>query len=128
MRNLASAGCRIALDDFGSGYSSYGYMDRLMLHKIKMDRSFVSRLNTGPKALKVIKAIADLATSLELDCVAEGVETPNELEQIRSLNIPHAQGYIFSRPVDASKIPELLRIHNGYVGPLVTERYRDQMA
>ncbi|MFM2278428.1 MAG: hypothetical protein RLZZ444_659 [Pseudomonadota bacterium] len=125
LRNLAAAGCRIALDDFGSGYSSYGYMDRLMLHKIKMDRSFVSRLNTGPKALKVIKAIADFATSLELDCVAEGVETLNELEQIRSLKIPHAQGYIFSRPVDASKIPVLLQVHNGFDAGSEEEPRRD---
>lgn len=108
LRSIAACNCRISLDDFGAGYSSYGYIDRLPLNKIKMDRSFVTRLSDNETSVRVIRGIADFAASLDLECVAEGVETEAQLAQIRRVNIPYVQGYVFSRPVPANAIPQML--------------------
>jgi EAL domain-containing protein (putative c-di-GMP-specific phosphodiesterase class I) len=100
---LRGLGVRIALDDFGTGYSSLALLRNLPVDQLKIDRSFLSGYD-GPGADPVVATIVSLAASLGLLAVAEGVETPEQLEQLRHLGCPLAQGYLFGRPVPASEL------------------------
>ena len=101
---LKAMGCRIAVDDFGSGYSSFSYIHRLPVDKIKIDRSFVTQLVTHGSAVKIIKTIIDLCRNLHLDCVIEGVETERELNQLLNVKARYIQGYLFAKPMPATAI------------------------
>ncbi len=101
--SLRRLGVRISLDDFGTGYSSLALLRGLPVDQLKIDRSFLSGYE-GPGADPVVATIVALATSLGLATVAEGVETEEQLEQLRSLGCPYAQGYLFSRPAPASQL------------------------
>ena len=101
---LKSLGCRIAIDDFGSGYSSFSYIHRLPVDKIKIDRSFVTQLVKHGSAVKIIKTIIDLCRNLHLDCVVEGVETEAELVQLLQVKARYIQGYLFARPMSEADI------------------------
>jgi diguanylate cyclase (GGDEF)-like protein len=105
---LKGMGCRVAIDDFGSGYSSFSYIHRLPVDKIKIDRSFVTQLVKHDAALKIIKTIIDLCRNLHLDCVVEGVETERELSQQLQVKARHIQGFLFSRPMPAGQIDAYL--------------------
>lgn len=97
---LAGMGCLIALDDFGSGYSSFGYINRFPLHKLKTDRHFVLRLREDDGVGgNILRAIADLSLSLGIECLAEGVESDFDLEAVRAAGIHQVQGYYFGRPM-----------------------------
>ncbi|MDQ2857266.1 MAG: amino acid permease [Candidatus Eremiobacteraeota bacterium] len=103
LTELRRLGIEVHLDDFGTGYSSLGYLHRFPVDTLKIDRSFIS--TSGTKAVgnpEIVKTIASLAASLSMTTTAEGVETPEQLHQLRSLNCTSAQGYYFSRPVDAA--------------------------
>lgn len=106
---LSGMGCRIALDDFGSGYSSFGYIHRFPLNKIKIDRSFVAGLDDGPVGHDVIRAIVDLCRNLGFDCLVEGIETPEQLHSVRASGARYAQGYYFSRPMPLEEVQAYLR-------------------
>jgi diguanylate cyclase (GGDEF)-like protein len=101
---LKSLGCRIAVDDFGSGYSSFSYIHRLPVDKIKIDRSFVTQLVKHGSAVKIIQTIIDLCRNLRLDCVIEGVETERELTQLLQVKARYIQGYLFARPMPAERV------------------------
>ena len=104
---LAARGCRIALDDFGSGYSSFAYIHRFPLHRIKTDRCFLTRLaEDDAVGHTLLRAIADLSANLGLECVAEGVETEDELRTVQSAGIRYVQGYLFGRPMTAQEAGE----------------------
>ncbi len=96
---LRELGVGLALDDFGTGFSSLGYLDRLPIDVLKIDRSFVSSLDGDHARGAVAAAIVRLAEVLELDTVAEGVETPAQLAALRALGCRRGQGYLFSPPV-----------------------------
>lgn len=99
---LKSLGVRFALDDFGTGYSSLGYLKKAPFNKIKIDQSFVrGAAIPGNRNAAIIRAIVALADSLEMETTAEGAETHDELELIRSLGCSHVQGYVFGRPMAA---------------------------
>ena len=98
IKRLRGLGSRIALDDFGAGYSSLGYLHRLPLDRIKVDRSFVADIDK-PSGSNIIKAILGLCRALGLDCIIEGVETEAQLHQLRILGYRMAQGYFFARPM-----------------------------
>jgi EAL domain-containing protein (putative c-di-GMP-specific phosphodiesterase class I) len=106
---LRDAGVRIAVDDFGTGYSSLAYLRHLPVDILKIDRAF-----TGPPGQPAAhhwaftRAILDLAASLELDTIAEGVETVEQAATLRALDCPYAQGYLYSRPVPAGQIEGLV--------------------
>lgn len=98
---LAGMGCLIALDDFGSGYSNFGYINRFPLHKLKTDRNFVLRLREDDGVGgNILRAIADLSANLGIECLAEGVESDFDLEAVRAAGIYQVQGYYFGRPMD----------------------------
>jgi diguanylate cyclase (GGDEF)-like protein len=108
LRNLQNLGVRLVLDDFGTGFSSLGYLRRLPLSAIKLDRAFVEHLTTGSDDAAIVRAVTQMAGTLGLDVCAEGIETPEQLAAIRELGCSHAQGFHFSRPVPESDIPDLL--------------------
>jgi diguanylate cyclase (GGDEF)-like protein len=105
---LHRLGARIALDDFGVGFSSLGYVHRLKLDKIKIDRSFVTDIERTETAPKIIRSIVDLCRNLELDCVIEGVETPSQLALLLGLGAGHVQGFLFSAPLPVEAIAGFL--------------------
>jgi diguanylate cyclase (GGDEF)-like protein len=97
--DLASKGVRFALDDFGTGYSSLGYINKFPFKKIKVDRSFVSGPNIGRKSDAIIRAVAEMGATLDMDIVAEGLETIEQVEAVRAAGCTLGQGYYFSRAV-----------------------------
>ncbi len=98
-------GVRVAIDDFGSGYASLGYLRQLPLDRLKIDRSFISYLGTSVRDEKLVRAAIDLAHSLEADVVAEGVETPQQLEWLRANDCDLVQGYLLGHPVPIEDWP-----------------------
>jgi diguanylate cyclase (GGDEF)-like protein/PAS domain S-box-containing protein len=104
---LKSLGLQIAIDDFGTGYSSLSYLHRLPIDSLKIDRSFVSCMTQD--SAEIVRAIVGLAHNLGLDVIAEGVETVEQLEQLKALGCEFGQGYLFSRPVEHAEAEALLR-------------------
>ena len=98
LRRLKAVGVHIAIDDFGIGYSSLGYLQRFPLDTLKIDQSFVSAMMDEHASMKIVRAIASLAHDLDLDIVAEGVETESQRAELIRLRCQYAQGYLFSRP------------------------------
>ena len=105
LASLRALGVRIALDDFGTGYSSLSYLQRLPVDRLKIDRSFVTRLTEDATSLAIVRSILDLCRHLALDCVVEGVETADQMRLLRSVGCRAMQGYLFRRPMPAEAIP-----------------------
>jgi EAL domain-containing protein (putative c-di-GMP-specific phosphodiesterase class I) len=102
--SLKAIGVRLALDDFGTGYSSLGYLKKAPFDKIKIDQSFVrGAAKQDSRNAAIVRSIVNLAQSLQMETTAEGAETHDELELIRSLGCSHVQGYIFGRPMNAEE-------------------------
>ncbi|MEO0906535.1 MAG: EAL domain-containing protein [Pseudomonadota bacterium] len=99
IEELSEIGVRFALDDFGTGYSSLGYINTFPFSKIKVDRSFVSGAQVGRKSDAIIRAVAEMGTTLGMDIVAEGLETIEQVEVVRQAGCNLGQGYYFSRAV-----------------------------
>ena len=108
LHRLKALGTRLVIDDFGTGYSSLSYLLRFPADTLKIDRSFVAALGKGGKNEAIVGAIVSLGGSLEMDVVAEGVETEEQREILRGLGCVLGQGYLFSRPVAAEQVPALL--------------------
>ena len=105
---LKGLGVEIAIDDFGTGYSSLAYLRRFPVDVLKVDRSFVDGLGPDPDATAIVSAIVSLAHSLGLECVAEGVETLEQLAGLRKLGCRQAQGFYFARPHPAPEVNRYL--------------------
>jgi EAL domain-containing protein (putative c-di-GMP-specific phosphodiesterase class I) len=97
LRQLTSVGVSIALDDFGVGYSSLSYLTSFKFNKVKIDKSFIDKIDR-PETKAIISSIVQLAHSLNLATVVEGIETEAQLAEIRALGVNYAQGYLFARP------------------------------
>lgn len=107
--DLKTLGIRLAIDDFGTGYSSLAYLTRFPIDKLKIDRSFVSGITNKTNAYEIVSTIIAMANSLQLDVVAEGLETQEQLEFIISQGCTQYQGYLFSKPLTKEKAEQLLR-------------------
>jgi EAL domain-containing protein (putative c-di-GMP-specific phosphodiesterase class I) len=107
LEQLRSLGVRMYLDDFGTGYSSLGHLHQLSLDAVKIDRSFVMRMDE-PMYLQLVRTVRDLARNIGVTIIAEGVETLEQLELLRELGCESAQGYLFSRPVPVAEVERLL--------------------
>lgn len=105
---LRLLGCGISLDDFGTGYSSLSRLHALPLTKIRIDRSFVTGLHNSPASLKIVKSLLALSRDMGLDCVIEGVETPEEMAALRQLGGLMVQGYFYSPPIDEEQVSTYL--------------------
>lgn len=106
--SLIKQGMGIAIDDFGTGYSSLSYITSFPISKIKIDKSFVAKIPDDKSALAVVTAIIGLAKSLNFKVVAEGIETPGQLECLLKLGCQYGQGFLFSKPVLATEATRLL--------------------
>lgn len=110
---LRSRGVQISIDDFGTGYSSLSYLQRFPIDTLKIDRSFVHSAAHNPKSAAIAIAVIQMAHRLQLEVIAEGVETSAELAFLNQHGCDIAQGYWFSRPVSASAFTQLLSSSNG---------------
>lgn len=97
---LRELGIRICLDDFGTGYSSLGHLRRFPLDTLKVDRSFIGRLDRSPRDLALVNTITTLARKLGISAIVEGVETRDQLARVRRLGPREAQGFLFARPME----------------------------
>lgn len=107
LRRIKALGIRLSLDDFGTGYSSLSYLHRFPIDTLKIDRSFVSRINL-PKNTEIVRTILALAGNLGMDVVAEGVETREQILQLTGMNCEYVQGYLLSKPIDGRAMRELI--------------------
>jgi diguanylate cyclase (GGDEF)-like protein len=108
LRKAKALGVSLAIDDFGTGYSSVSYVRNFALDALKIDQSFVRGLANGVEDTAIVKAVIDMAHALGLATVAEGVETHDQLAELRGLGCDRAQGYLFSRPQAPDMIEQLL--------------------
>jgi EAL domain-containing protein (putative c-di-GMP-specific phosphodiesterase class I) len=99
LKDIRALGVTIAIDDFGTGFSSLSYLARLPVDTLKIDRSFVNDMTVGPEGLSLVSTIINLAHSLKLNVVAEGVETEEQSRLLRLVNCDEMQGFLFSKPV-----------------------------
>jgi diguanylate cyclase (GGDEF)-like protein/PAS domain S-box-containing protein len=104
LRSLADQGIRISLDDFGTGYGSLTYLRTLPVHAVKIDQSFVAGILTSPTDLAIVESVIKLGTALGLDVIAEGVETAGVADRLQELGCPHAQGWLYGRPIPAAEL------------------------
>jgi EAL domain-containing protein (putative c-di-GMP-specific phosphodiesterase class I) len=97
-------GVRIAMDDFGTGYSSLSFLSRLPVDRLKLDRSLVHRMTLDRKSAAVVRLIVSLGAELDMEVIAEGVETEEQLQMLTDLGCPQAQGYLLGRPMEAEQV------------------------
>ena len=108
LSELDELGVALSTDDFGTGYSSLSYLQRFPFERIKIDRSFVNNMDESEKSGAIVKTILMLGENLDIEVVAEGIETFEQLEKLRSLGCSTGQGYLFSRPIDRESAEEFL--------------------
>jgi EAL domain-containing protein (putative c-di-GMP-specific phosphodiesterase class I) len=109
LTELRAGGVGLMLDDFGTGYSSMSTLQRFQLDTLKIDKSFVDRLGSGPESLAIVQAIIGLARGLQMRIVAEGVETQLQKDTLVELGCDYLQGYLLARPMPADTAESYLR-------------------
>jgi diguanylate cyclase (GGDEF)-like protein len=108
LTNIRARDIQLSIDDFGTGYSSLSYLPRFPINTIKIDRSFVSRMMSDTENLEIVRAIAMLAQSIDIDVIAEGIETLEQLLQLKTIGCEFGQGYWFSKPLDRLSIQKMI--------------------
>jgi len=107
---LRRLGVSLLMDDFGTGYSSLSYLHSFPFDVLKIDRSFVMRMDEGDQPLHIVRTIIELARVLGMDVVAEGIETRDQYRVLRKMGCRYGQGYLFARPLTAEGVTKLLRL------------------
>jgi len=105
---LKALGVRLAIDDFGTGYSSLTYLDRFPIDELKIDRSFVATMTTGPDQSALVRSILKLGETLHLETVAEGIEQADQLAELKTLGASLGQGYYFAEPLSPEALTAFL--------------------
>jgi EAL domain-containing protein (putative c-di-GMP-specific phosphodiesterase class I) len=113
LARLKQLGIALDIDDFGTGYSSLSHLRRFPIDALKIDRSFVSRMDSDVDDHEIVRTIVTLAANLGVAAVAEGVETSEQKRQLQGLRCRYGQGYLFSRPLEGAAIGDLLRKMDG---------------
>ena len=108
LAELKVLGVHVEIDDFGTGYSSLKYLQRFPVDGLKVDKSFIDKLDSDEESALIVEAMISLARALDLEVIAEGIETPAQLARLRSLGCDVGQGYYFSRPVDPVAATDVL--------------------
>ena len=108
LSDLCNLGIRISSDDFGTGYSSLSYLHRFPFHRLKIDRSFISKMDQDEKSEEIVRTIILLSKNLSMDVVAEGIETEKQLQRLVGLGCAYGQGYLFSRPLTVAGIENFM--------------------
>ncbi len=108
MNGLRQLGIKLSIDDFGTGYSNLSYLHRMPINYLKIDRSFVSRMQTNYENTEIVRTIVMLAKNLGFEVIAEGVETQEQARHLKMLNCTFGQGYLFSKPLESGRVEELL--------------------
>ena len=124
---LRDAGIRIGIDDFGTGYSSLAYLHRLPLDLLKIDKSFVRNMHTCSETRAIVRTIITLAQSLNLDIVAEGVETPEQQRLLFEMGSTHAQGYLYSKPIPGDAVEGFLDKYTPLLPPSQPRRPHEEI-
>lgn len=110
LTGLRALGVSLLMDDFGTGYSSLNYLHSFPFDILKIDRSFVGRMGECNQTLQIVRTIVDLARALEMDVLAEGIETSEQYHLLRDMGCRYGQGFLFARPMSADNITRLLRL------------------
>lgn len=127
LAGLADLGCGIDLDDFGTGYASITNIRRLSIERIKIDRSFITRIDSDSEQQDMVAAILTMADRLGLETLAEGVETPAEQDMLARLGCQYAQGFLFGRPMPLSETDDWISAHRrGDTGAIPLRRPQPQ--
>jgi EAL domain-containing protein (putative c-di-GMP-specific phosphodiesterase class I) len=113
LHELRSLGVQLALDDFGTGYSSLSYLSRFPIDILKIDRSFVSSLGSRHDESALIRSVVQLAASMKLKTVAEGIERPEQLERVKELGCDFGQGFLLAKPMDPIRATRLVSEGSG---------------
>lgn len=124
LKELRELGIKIYIDDFGTGYSSFAYLKSFEIDGIKIDQSFIRNINSESENAGITTAMIKMAQTLELDIIAEGVETSEELRFLRGINCHHVQGYLFSKPCSIQEFEKLLS--KGELSPKEIDRNYDE--
>jgi EAL domain-containing protein (putative c-di-GMP-specific phosphodiesterase class I) len=111
---LRVLGIELSIDDFGTGYSSLSRLYHFPINTLKIDRSFISRMGIGGESLPIVRAIVTLANNLGMDVTAEGIETTQQMEQLRTMGCESGQGFLFSKPVDSMTAETLIAVSSRY--------------
>jgi EAL domain-containing protein (putative c-di-GMP-specific phosphodiesterase class I) len=113
LRRLKQLGIRLAIDDFGTGYSSLSYLQRFPLDILKIDRAFVTAIDSSSDDASLAPAVVSLANTMHLKIVAEGVETPSQADALAAMGCELAQGFMLARPMPAGALDDLLTVQGG---------------
>jgi len=116
MQRVRTLGVRFAIDDFGTGFSNMGYITRFAVDRIKIDRSFVSRCDIDGTSRAVTSAIIALAHSLDIEVIAEGVESEEQAQMLKGMSCSQAQGYFYSRPLKLADL-DVFASHSSLPSP-----------
>jgi EAL domain-containing protein (putative c-di-GMP-specific phosphodiesterase class I) len=108
LHSIRVRGIQLSIDDFGTGYSSLSYLPRFPINALKIDRSFTSRMVSDPENLEIVRAIISLAKSINIEVIAEGIETSAEITQLQQLGCGFGQGYWFSKPLGSEAAAQLI--------------------
>jgi diguanylate cyclase (GGDEF)-like protein/PAS domain S-box-containing protein len=118
LNKIRGLGVGLHVDDFGTGYSSLSYLQQFPIDTLKIDYSFINRIGTNGDRAEIVKTILVLARELGVDSIAEGIETENQMIQLRQLDCHYGQGFYFGKPMQADKIPTFLKKHRRIKRPV----------
>ena len=108
LKQIRERNIKLSIDDFGTGYSSLSYLRRFPIDNLKIDRSFIEQMNYDLENLEIVRVIITLAKTLGMDAISEGVETLQQLQQLKALGCEFGQGYLFSEPLPSIGVESIL--------------------
>jgi EAL domain-containing protein (putative c-di-GMP-specific phosphodiesterase class I) len=108
MAQMKAQNVKLCVDDFGTGYSSMSYLRRYPIDTVKIDKSFISKMDSDPESLEIVRTVVTMAHNLGKEVIAEGLETREQLAKVKALKVEYAQGFFFSKAVDRESAESLV--------------------